>query len=330
MFCPDTGEHGEPAGQTRNLDTMTSQQRGPGSVQDWALRTIPLTLLIILAMAGLRGAVVRPKWTASHGTDIAIGLAIFVVFAALFVIVLVRHRAALRAPTSEAVTSEDAVDPVRRLRSALMFILVLAMAADLVAVLYGLHLKLPSARYRRNPLADEGSGPPKVKISQGHYLTGGSFPLTDVLWGILVVVLIAAIVLTVRWLSHQQRVQGLGEDELIAEDSASLREAVESGRSALRIIDDARAAIIACYAAMEQSMASHGAARAAADTPDELLARATRERIVHGPAPARLTALFYEARFSSHPMDQAQRQAAEQALDDLAEALQDRLQEASA
>jgi hypothetical protein len=49
---------------------------------------------------------------------------------------------------------------------------------------------------------------------------------------------------------------------------------------------------------------------------------------VHGTAPARLTALFYEARFSSHPMDQAQRQAAEQALNELAAALSDQPQEA--
>jgi hypothetical protein len=96
---------------------------------------------------------------------------------------------------------------------------------------------------------------------------------------------------------------------------------VESGRSALRALDDARAAIIACYAAMENSLAERGAARAAADTPDELLARATDSGLVRGTAAARLTALFYEARFSSHPLDRGQRDAAEQALDELAAAL---------
>jgi Domain of unknown function (DUF4129) len=129
------------------------------------------------------------------------------------------------------------------------------------------------------------------------------------------------IVLTLRWLAQQARVRELDEDEAIAEDSADLREAVESGRSALRTFDDAKSAIIACYVAMEQSLAEHGTARTMADTPDELLARATQTRIVHGTAPARLTALFYEARFSSHPMDQAQRRAAEQALNELAQAL---------
>ena len=42
---------------------------------------------------------------------------------------------------------------------------------------------------------------------------------------------------------------------------------------------------------------------------------------MRGTAATRLTALFYEARFSSHPLDDSQRDAAEQALDELAAAL---------
>ena len=57
--------------------------------------------------------------------------------------------------------------------------------------------------------------------------------------------------------------------DFIAEDPEDLREAVESGRSALRTVDDARAAIIACYVAMETSLAERGTARGVADTPDE-------------------------------------------------------------
>jgi hypothetical protein len=72
---------------------------------------------------------------------------------------------------------------------------------------------------------------------------------------------------------------------------------------------------------MENSLAERGAARAAADTPDELLARATSRGIVRGTAAGRLTALFYKARFSSHPLDGSERDAAEQALDELAVAL---------
>jgi hypothetical protein len=42
---------------------------------------------------------------------------------------------------------------------------------------------------------------------------------------------------------------------------------------------------------------------------------------VRGTAAARLTSLFYEARFSSHPLGRGQRDAAERALDELAAAL---------
>ena len=44
---------------------------------------------------------------------------------------------------------------------------------------------------------------------------------------------------------------------------------------------------------------------------------------MRGTAAARLTALFYEARFSSHPLGRGQRDAAEQALDELAAGLRE-------
>jgi hypothetical protein len=145
--------------------------------------------------------------------------------------------------------------------------------------------------------------------------------LTAVLYGLIVVVLVAAVVLSIWWARRFRPAGQSGDNGFIAEDPEDLREAVESGRSALLTIDDARAAIIACYLAMEASLAERGAARAIADTPDELLARAQATGIVRGTAAARLTALFYEARFSSHPLDRNQRDAAARALDELAAAL---------
>jgi hypothetical protein len=104
---------------------------------------------------------------------------------------------------------------------------------------------------------------------------------------------------------------------------ADLLEVVESGRSALRLLDDARAAIIACYMAMEQALARAGTFRGAADTPDELLARAADQGLVRTDAAARLTALFYEARFSSHPVPPTRRDDAQRALAELAASLTD-------
>lgn len=80
--------------------------------------------------------------------------------------------------------------------------------------------------------------------------------------------------------------------------------------------DDVRAAVIACYEAMEGVLASRGHARRPAQTPEELLhmvsgdvaMRPTRD------AAARLVTLFGEARYSRHPMAETDRRSASLAL----------------
>jgi hypothetical protein len=146
-------------------------------------------------------------------------------------------------------------------------------------------------------------------------------PAAVLLYSLLVVLLVAAVVISIWWSRRFASPGRAGGPGVIVEDSQDLREAVESGRSALQTLDDARAAIIACYLAMETHLAERGTARAVADTPDELLARAQATGLVRGTAAARLTALFYEARFSSHPLARSHRDAAARALDELAAAL---------
>jgi hypothetical protein len=143
------------------------------------------------------------------------------------------------------------------------------------------------------------------------------FPLGPILYGLLVFVIVAAVAISLWWAARQLRP---APPPLLpdAADADELREAVESGRLAFAELDDARAAIIACYVAMERSLADRGAARGAADTPDELLARVISAGIVRGAAARRLTGLFYEARFSTHPLGRAERDAASAALDELA------------
>ena len=140
-----------------------------------------------------------------------------------------------------------------------------------------------------------------------------------ILYALLIAVLLAGIAVSVWWARRlRPPVRASGDGDFIVADPERLREAVESGRSALRSVDDARAAIIACYLAMETSLAERGAARGVAGTPGELLTGATERGLVRGAAAGRLTALFYEVRFSSHALGQAQRDAAEYALDELA------------
>jgi hypothetical protein len=100
------------------------------------------------------------------------------------------------------------------------------------------------------------------------------------------------------------------------QDESALGQAVLAGRDALA--GEARAAIIACYAAMEASLTEAGVPRLESDSPADLLARATARGVVHGPAPRLLAALFREARFSTHPMDTRHLDQARGALDEIA------------
>ena len=67
------------------------------------------------------------------------------------------------------------------------------------------------------------------------------------------------------------------------EEQDVLAQAVDSGRRALLDGDDARAAVIACYAAMETSLAASGIARRASDSPQDLLERASAGGLLTGP-----------------------------------------------
>jgi len=273
---------------------------------------LPLVLLIILGLAGLRGVVATPRWDGPlHRDGVAVGIALEVV---LLILILVTVRRNVSG-------SQEAV--ARKLRGMLLFVLGAGAVAVAVATIVGLHLHLftPLPKTPRRPVLPTATRSPSVLRPGSGHGTSFHLPLAALLYTLLVVVLLAGLVLSVWWARRLRPSIGSREDGFIAHDSEDLREAVESGRSALRTVDDARAAIIACYVAMENSMAERGAARGIADTPDELLARARQSGIVRGTAAARLTALFYEARFSSHPLDQRQREAAEQALDELAAAL---------
>jgi hypothetical protein len=72
-----------------------------------------------------------------------------------------------------------------------------------------------------------------------------------------------------------------------------------------------RAAIIACYAAMERELSRvPGAVPQDFDTPTEVLARAVENHALRGDSAAELVNLFEEARFSPHVMNEAHRTSA--------------------
>lgn len=111
-------------------------------------------------------------------------------------------------------------------------------------------------------------------------------------------------------------------------DSSALTATVIAGRSALHGADDGgadndRTAILACYQAMEQSLADHGVAREGADTATEHLHRATAAGVVRPDAVSELVAVFHRARFSDHPMYAADRETAQRVLADVSSQLKE-------
>ena len=135
--------------------------------------------------------------------------------------------------------------------------------------------------------------------------------------GLLTALIASAAVLLLSLLRAQPS-GAVPADPSPAGEEERLRRAVRSGQAALAGLDDARRAIIACYLAMEDSLARAGTVRGEAETPDELLARAAATGLAQRAEAGELTALFYEARFSTRPMPPGRRAAARRALAALA------------
>jgi len=287
--------------------------RPPGAGQPRWTQWLPASarfalpaLLLLLVAAGLHGVAAATGWTGPYHTDgPVVGGVLEAVLLAALAAVAVRGRRGL---------GSGHVAP--RLRMALTYLLGAAVLVIPLVLLVNTNL-----RFHTRPLrlkVPEPLGTPHTPKALPPR-SSSSFPLAAVLYGLLVAVIVLIVVLARRrdWLARHATGEFWDEPEELAQ-------AVESGRAALRQLDDARAAIIACYSAMEGHLARAGTQRGVADTPDELLARAATTGLAHDSAARRLTALFYEARFSSHPMSRAQRNAAEQALTSLAAGLRRR------
>lgn len=292
-------------------------------------RVVPLAVLVMLAAVGLRGAVTGPRWDGPlRAYGVPIGIAVEVICAVLLVITYYREQTAarreleaMRARTAPAPDADDR-DVAQSLRLHLRILLYMAMIAIAFALLLNLHLHMFTRVPHRiiktpTPLSTKTLRP----VSPAPIIPAAEVHLA--LYGLLIVALLAVLAVSI-WVARRLRppvaLPGMlaeAEDE----ESEGLREAVASGRAAMADLDDARMAIIACYEAMERSLAERGAARGVAGTPDELLNRAIDREIIRGAAARRLTGLFYEARFSSHQLGVDKRDAAVAALDELAREL---------
>jgi hypothetical protein len=281
-------------------------------------RTVLTVLLIVVTMAGIQsvGPVVGPVLP-GRGVLLAVGTAAEIVLAGLLITLHWRRApAAARTGPGPAITDHDVGMVLRRILSRVLIALLIAI--PLAYLLSQVQPRFRQVKRRAQPVSSVRGHPRLVPAG-----TADLAIIRYVVLGSLILALAAG--LAWLWLRRRQlrwlpRPDPLA-DEPIAAPAEDLARAVRSGRDAIREVDDARAAIIACYAAMEESLARAGASRAAAETPDELLARAVADGLVAARPARRLTGLFYEARFSSHPMPDASRDQAVRALAELAATL---------
>ena len=99
-------------------------------------------------------------------------------------------------------------------------------------------------------------------------------------------------------------------EELVAALDAGLEELSDADR-------DPRRAVIACWVRLEQAAAAAGTPRHPGDSPTDLVGRLLREQRVDAQVLAALLAVYREARYATHTVDDRMRQQAREALERL-------------
>jgi len=181
----------EPPGTTGHVDG----DHGDAALtaQDWLLRLLPLTLLIIAGLAGLRGAVGALRWDGPlHADALVVGVVLEVVIVTMLVILLIRRRSGSQEATAV------------KLRGVLLSALGAGAVAAAVVMVAGLHLHLFSQRARprhfRIPVATpSGSIRPRPGAGPAPHIS-----LTVLLYALLVVLLLAGIAVCI-WLARRLR-----------------------------------------------------------------------------------------------------------------------------
>jgi len=276
-----------------------------------AARTAVVAVLLAVAVTGLRaqgafshrgssalanagGRVISATFGVAEGAGLVAG-----------VVALVLYLRGLRRLTSEAEAGEWRRPPA-------------PWWAKLVTLLYALALLaapgviLLASRHRRSSSATlRPSGPlvprPGTGTLAGASGSGSNWPL---LAGMALAV-VAVIVLAVLD-RRRRRNRRLAPDRVARADPLSA--GLIAGHDALLAGREPREAIIACYTAMERGFAAAGSAPEAADTPAEVLTRASDAGLIRSDSAAMLTGLFRRARYSSQPMTSADSDAAASAL----------------
>jgi hypothetical protein len=263
---------------------------------------------------GVRGAgsVVR--------TGIEIAFVLMLICGAAVVLSLFVRRPRRRRPGDEEEQLAQTLQ-ITRTDRALALLTALALLAAVIAVVFALaRLQHAPAVHRTAAVQPPTERATTAAATSSAHRGGESNSSSDLVAAIVIGVLLlaAAGYGGSAWL-HRGRHAGLVIPDAPPEDTGpgKLGQVLDDAAGALVSGSDPRAAIIACYRAMQRRLAEAGAAGTPADSPEELLDRASRAGLALPADAARLSELFGEARFSTHPMSSAQQRDAADALDRL-------------
>jgi hypothetical protein len=293
-----------PGETTRGPKPARRTRRGGRS--DVIARVALVLVLLVVAVQGLSGRR-HLDWAAISDNPGPTWTALVLIAAAAFVVV-VSMRALLRMLRVTQESDDEGPQSIEGSRVSWYGYLAAAAVIALTILLVYLLLKSTVTE------------PPQLR-DQGRFLTndvGGrspSGPTSIDPWLVLIAVLAGVGLAVVAF----RRRGAIDDEPFDGEDEPSEVTALADAVSAAEVEldshgDDTRAAIIAAYLAMERQLVASGSSRYASDTPTDFLMRAmSASRVSRGSA-TRLTELFREARFSTHPMPSTARADAARAL----------------
>jgi len=202
----------------------------------------------------------------------------------------------------QMIWGRDSEKPMQRRRRSIWWVLWLPL------FVFGLSKILQRLRRQHAAAAAAAAHAATGKAgAAGHLHVGNPWPMLV----LFAVVAVGAAALTVY---RRRRAVPPPPEPDLEPDAEPLVAALAAGAQVLHEDPDPRTAIIGCYAAMERSLADAGSPPRVADTPAEVLSRATASGLVRAGPASTLTGLFRRARYSSHPMTEADRATAIAAL----------------
>jgi hypothetical protein len=160
---------------------------------------------------------------------------------------------------------------------------------------------------------DNSTAPDEVPDGTATGTTDAGPTVSTAMWVLLGLGAAVAVALTVAMVMSR-RVAARTGLEPGAATTPTLLETIDASIDDLEAEGSPRAAVLAAYARLLEGLDEHGLGRAPEETPQHHLRRALAELPVRAGPAQRLVDLFLEARFSTHPIGPAERDAARAAL----------------